>query len=134
MFVKREGTKGNSAKLKKMTQKFLKDDFQRSGIDTSDSTFLQKLVAGEKIFVTILQSKYIVDYAAKLEPFLNSRGVTIIRVDRTNLKIKTSCGDIWFCVEGQAWKGCSFHRDNFLLGRHDFTEFRAWEDWVNAKN
>lgn len=122
------------SKIDRVRRTFKCAEPQQAGIDTTGSTFLQKLVAGEKIFVTILQSKYIVDYAAKLEPFLNSRGVTIIRVDRTNLKIKTSCGDIWFCVEGQAWKGCSFHRDNFLLGRHDFTEFRAWEDWVDAKN
>lgn len=109
-------------------------EFQQTGVNTTDSIFLQKLVGGEKIFVSILQPKYIVDYASRLELFLNSRGVKIVKVDRTRLKINTSCGDIWFCVESDRFRMSPLHRDNFLLGRHDFTEFHAWEGWVDAKN
>jgi len=100
-------------------------------VNTENSTFLQNLVSGKKMFVQIFSPKYIFDYASKLEIFLNSRGVKILKVNRPMLTIETSHGKIWFCVGSPRYRNSNLHRDNFLLGRRDFVEVYCWEDFTN---
>lgn len=115
----------------KIINKILKDSEPTKQVNAEGSVFLRNLVSGKKIFVEIFSPKYIVDYASKLERFLNNRGAKILKVDRGNLTIKTSVGTIYFCVGSPKYLNSNLHRDNFLRGRHDFIEVYGWEEFTN---
>lgn len=106
--------------MKKSQIKFKPNGAVDFTVNTDNSTFLQNLVTGKKLFVQLYTFSNFGRYAKELTNFLNSRNIKVLGVSQADLKVTTSHGTIHFCTV--------FNREKFLKGRNDFIEVFDWED------